>query len=60
MHLGNSYSDCGLSPLHLAAGEGQLALVETLIREGADLNATDKQGYKPAGALRIVHIETWH
>lgn len=33
----------GLTPLHRAAGEGNVALMEELIRDGADVNALDSK-----------------
>jgi ankyrin repeat protein len=34
----------GLTPLHAAAGAGQLVMLDLLLARGADVNAADAQG----------------
>lgn len=38
--------DFGTTPLHVAAGHGHMDIVELLLKHGADLHATDDDGYK--------------
>lgn len=40
----SQYND---QPIHLAAGKGNIALIELLVRHGADINATDTDGDTP-------------
>lgn len=44
----NQHSTCRSTPLHLAAGEGNVAIVHSLLEQGADPNATDRYGCRPA------------
>lgn len=37
----------GMTPLHVAAENGQLAIVELLVKAGADASATTKNGRTP-------------
>ena len=43
LHRGNKI----YYPIHLAVAEGRLAILETLIRKGADVDARDDLGYTP-------------
>ena len=55
----NKCFDSGESPLTLAAREGHEAVVETLLRGGADVNQRDRLGQRPLNiAARINDLET--
>jgi ankyrin repeat protein len=43
----NQQDDAGYSPLHIAALNGNIAIIETLLRAGANPNLTDKHGNGP-------------
>lgn len=43
----NATNDSLLTPLHLAAGEGYIYIVEILVERGADINAKDYDDYTP-------------
>jgi ankyrin repeat protein len=43
----------GETPLHYAASYGQRAMIEFLVRSGADLNAGDYNGVRPVQYARI-------
>ena len=43
----NSTNDSGATALHLAAGKGNLEIVELLLAQGAEVNSADKDGHTP-------------
>jgi hypothetical protein len=45
----NHKAGCGSTALHLAAATGSLLIVQSLLENGADPEALDASGYKPAG-----------
>lgn len=49
----HSKTNSGVTPLHLAASEGLLDCVETLIQAGADVLAQDNMGNSPLDSARI-------
>jgi len=55
----NAKANNDVRPLHLAAEQGQTALVELLLGKGADVNARQIQGWTPLGlAAQNGHLET--
>ncbi|KAF5186406.1 Ankyrin-1 [Thalictrum thalictroides] len=48
---------CGVTPLHLAASEGQTEIIKCLLKAGADPDLTDEDGMRPVevAALNCSH-----
>ena len=43
----NIQDENGLSPMHFAAANGNIEMVNSLLKKGADINIQNKQGYTP-------------
>ena len=55
---GAPIADDGRTPLHLAAGAGELAVVQTLLEHGADPTATDPEFHAtPLQWAEFLHHE---
>jgi len=53
----NTPDECRWTALHLAAIEGQLPVVDTLLRRGANPHARNMEGHTPFGATK--YRPTW-
>ncbi|XP_058482114.1 ankyrin repeat domain-containing protein 53 [Solea solea] len=49
----NIATDCGQTPLHVAASEGLLDCTQTLVQAGADVTSQDSMGHTPLDLARI-------
>ncbi|XP_055452360.1 ankyrin repeat domain-containing protein 53 [Psammomys obesus] len=49
----NLQADHGCTPLHLAAQNGQLGCMKTLVKSGANVHAQDALGYKPIDYCKL-------
>ena len=47
----------GDTPLHLAAAQGRISIMEALVRHGADINARGEHGYTPLH--EAVLLDRW-
>ena len=57
-NLVTATDDAGNTPLHLACQSGQAAIVELLIKAGADLGAVNKRGMTPLrSAIQALNID---
>jgi ankyrin repeat protein len=49
----NALNDSGMTPLHLAAHQGNFALAELLLAHGARKNVKDEQGRTPLDLAQL-------
>lgn len=54
----NSSAENGLRPLHFAAREGHVEIVDILMQRGADISMQDRQGR--TGMLYLMLISFFH